>query len=49
MIVELHEDSLQEILRSDVGRFMEEVGYSLYSWAKPSVIYKVYKQEAHES
>jgi FkbM family methyltransferase len=40
VVVEQHKDAIQEILESDVARFLEEVGYSLYSWAKPSLIYK---------
>jgi FkbM family methyltransferase len=40
VVVEKHEDSIHEILKSEVASLLEEVGYSLYSWAKPSLIYK---------
>ena len=40
VVVEEHKDTLREVLESDVARFLEEVNYSLYSWIKPSLIYK---------
>lgn len=40
VVVEKHEDVIQKILESDVAMFLDKVGYSLYSWAKPTLIYK---------
>jgi hypothetical protein len=39
VVVELHTDKIEEILKSELYKFMREKKYSLYSWVQPSLIF----------
>lgn len=40
VIVEDHASSIEDLMARDVFRLMVEMGYHLYSWTKPSIIFR---------
>ena len=39
IIAESHQRQLEEILQSDLYRFLQESGYSLFNWTGPSLLF----------
>jgi FkbM family methyltransferase len=40
VLVESHEDTFEQVLNSEITRFLKTVRYDLYSWIRPSVVYR---------
>lgn len=40
VLVESHLSRVEEVIGSDITRFLSDVGYEMYAWIKPTVVYR---------